>query len=80
VLLDEPYDQISNYITGRKAWKDKYQSVFMASTDFDNVTINVLPEYILKNFEQQVPLSYHEIDKSTLKPVWDASYQKYSIV
>ena len=80
VLLDEPYDQISNYITGRKAWKDKYQSVFMASTEFDNITINVLPEYILKNFEQQVPLSYHEIDKSTLKPVWDASYQKYNIV
>ena len=80
VLIDAPYDQISDYITGKKMWKDEYQSVLMASTDFDNTTLNVLPEYILKNFEQQVPLSYHEIDKTTLKPNWDPLYQKYSII
>ena len=37
-------------------------------------------EYILKNFEQQVPLSYHEIDKKTLKPTWDPTHKKYNIV
>ena len=52
----------------------------MASTDFDKRNINILPEYILKNFEQQVPLTYHEIDKKSLKPTWDSSYKKYNIV
>ena len=80
VLLDEPYDKISEYVTGKKSWKNKYQSVLMASTDFDKRNINILPEYILKNFEQQVPLTYHEIDKTSLKPTWDPSYKKYNIV
>ena len=80
VLMNEPYDKISEYITGKKSWKNKYQSVLMASTDFDKRNINILPEYILKNFEQQVPLTYHEIDKKSLKPTWDSSYKKYNIV
>jgi hypothetical protein len=52
----------------------------MASTEFDGENIDIPPEYILKNFEQQVPLSYHEIDKATLKPTWDPHYKGYSIV
>ena len=76
VLIDQPYDQISDYITGKRPWKNKYQSVFMASSDFDKKNINIPPEYILKNFEQQVPLSYHEIDKKTLKPTWDPTHKK----
>lgn len=80
VLLDEPYDKISDYITGKKTWKNTYQSVFMASTEFDGENINIPPEYILKNFEQQVPLSYHEIDKTTLKTNWDPHYKGYGIV
>ena len=52
----------------------------MASSDFDKKNINIPPEYILKNFEQQVPLSYHEIDKKTLKPTWDPTHKKYNIV
>ncbi len=80
VLIDQPYDQISDYITGKRPWKNKYQSVFMASSDFDKKNINIPPEYILKNFEQQVPLSYHEIDKKTLKPTWDPTHKKYNIV
>ena len=80
VLIDSPYDQISDYITGKKSWKNKYQSIFMASTNFDKKNINIPPEYILKNFEQQVPLTYHEIDKKTLKPNWDSTSKTYNIV
>jgi hypothetical protein len=73
VIINENYENIN------KKWKLKYQSLFIGSIDFDKIKLNIIPEYIVKSFEQQIPLSYHEIDKQKLKPNWDPSYEKYDI-
>ena len=80
VLIDEPYENIEGYMKDKEKWRLKYQSLFLGSIDFDKNKLNINPEYVIKNFEQQTPLSYHEIDKDTLKPNWDPHYEKYNIV
>jgi hypothetical protein len=80
VLLDEPFENITKYVNDRNTWRLKYQSLFLGSIIFDKQTLNINPEYTVKNFDQQTPLSYHEIDKATLKSNWDPTYEKYNII
>jgi len=37
------------------------------------------PGFVTKNFNQQIPLSMHLLDKKTLKTNWDPHYNKYYI-
>ena len=53
-------------------WGEKYDSVFLGKTELDNGEyLKKTPIYVLKEYEQQIPLSYHFIDKTYLKDLYD---------
>ena len=66
---------------GLGEWTEKYDSIILGNIKYNNLSgyFNINTEYILKNFEQQISLSTHEIDKNTVKPNWDPLYQNYYI-
>lgn len=72
-------NKIENYITS-SVWKTKFNSIFLTKIKFYEKELDVIPEYILKDFSQQTPLSYHEIDKTLLPPVWEPNFSDYNIV
>ena len=79
-ILDDIEDsKIENYITSN-TWRSEYNSIFLTKIKFDNDNLNIEPEYILKEFSQQTPLSYHEIDKSNLPPIWESNFTEYNII
>lgn len=48
-------------------WTQQYDSVYIGKLELDNGTfIKNYPTWVLKNYEQQFPLSYHYINKETL--------------
>ena len=54
-------------------WADNYDSVFLSKTELDNgAYLKNTPIMVLKEYEQQIPLSYHLIDKKYLKEKYDA--------
>ena len=69
-----------NSVIQNKSWKSQFQSLFITEVKFGNQLLYVEPEYIIKNFLQQTPLSYHEIDQSKLPLIWDENYHDYNIV
>jgi hypothetical protein len=53
-------------------WAEKYDSVFLGKIELDNGEyLKNTPIYVLKEYEQQIPLSYHFIDKRYLKELYD---------
>lgn len=53
-------------------WAENYESVFLGKTELDNGTyLKNTPIMVLKEYEQQIPLSYHLIDKKYLKEKYD---------
>ena len=79
-ILDSiEFNKLQNYITS-KTWKSNYNSIFLTKIKFDEDNLDINPEYIIKDFNQQTPLSYHEIDKKTLPPVWESDFSDYNIV
>ena len=67
-------------ISVKKEWKNNFQSIFISEIKFDKKLLTNEPEYILKNINQQTPLSYHEIDSKKLPLHWEESYKDYNIV
>jgi hypothetical protein len=48
-------------------WAENYDSVFLGEIELDNgANLKNTPIYVVKTYEQQIPLSYHFIDKSYL--------------
>lgn len=46
-------------------WENKYDSIFLGNLQFNSEkTLTNVPLIVLKNYEQQSPLSYHYINKS----------------
>ena len=44
-------------------WAENYDSVFLGETELDNGAIlKNTPIFVVKTYEQQIPLSYHFID------------------
>ena len=78
--IDDSSKKIITLFNKNKTLGYKYLGCFSNKIYNDKKNINIPPEYILKNFEQQVPLTYHEIDKKTLKPNWDSTSKTYNIV
>lgn len=55
-------------------------SLFMEQSETEFDSILCYPEYFLKNYKFQTPLTYSFIDKSTLKKTFDSSVSTYQIV
>lgn len=79
VIESIEFDHLQKYLTS-KEWKSNYNSLFLTNIKFDEKTLHINPEYILKDYNQQTPLSYHEIDKNLLPPVWDPNFSDYNII
>ena len=53
-------------------WTENYDSVFVGKIELDNGEyLKNTPIYVLKEYEQQIPLSFHFIDKSYLNDKYD---------
>jgi hypothetical protein len=63
-ILEELTTRISDY-DGK--WTEYYDSVYLGQVKLDNDEyLNNTPIFVVKEYEQQVPLSYHYIDKRLL--------------
>ena len=80
VPLDDAYDNIVTLFKKKSEWYKRYNSILLGSVDYDGVKLNIMPEYILENYEQYLSLSYHEIDKNTLGATWNPHDENYNIL
>jgi hypothetical protein len=62
-------------------WTKKYDSLILGNIAYKNISgyFNINTEYITKKHNQQIPLSIHLLDMSSLKNNWDPTYTKYKI-
>jgi hypothetical protein len=61
-------------------WRENYDSVFLGKIELDNGEyLKNTPIIVLKKYEQQIPLSYHYIDKSYMNDKYDEN-DKYIIM
>ena len=59
-------------------WTQKYDSVYVGPMGLDNGdTYQEAPMWVLKDYEQQIPLTIHSIDKRTLKETWSREDKYY---
>lgn len=59
-------------------WTQKYDSVYIGPMGLDNgETYQEAPMWVLKDYEQQIPLTIHSIDKRTLKETWSRGDKYY---
>tara|TARA_B100000963_G_scaffold70602_1_gene58867 strand:- start:1248 stop:2405 length:1158 start_codon:yes stop_codon:yes gene_type:complete len=76
----------SNQIKGKNIakikWAQKYDSIIISNFKFKNIEgyFQTNTKYIVKSFDSFTSLSYHLIDKKTIKPVWDPFFDGYSII
>jgi len=63
------YENLTSRITDYDGkWAKKYDSVYVGDIELDNgVKMSNTPIYVVKNYEQHIPLSYHFIDKKLLE-------------
>ena len=61
-------------------WAKNYNSIYFGRAKLDNGYIfNACPQIVVKSFGQQMPLTLHMLDMSTLKSTWNPCYDKYYI-
>ena len=47
-------------------WADNYDSVYLGNLELDDGTFLNRQSIVVREYQQQIPLSYHYIDKETL--------------
>lgn len=59
-------------------WADTYDSIYIGKLELDDGKIlKDAPFWVVKDYNQQVPLSYHYIDKRTLGNTWIENSEYY---
>ena len=48
-------------------WADKYDSVYLGNVELDDGSYLIKQLGVVKEYDQEMPLSYHFINKNTLK-------------
>jgi len=80
VILDQPKDKLQDYLSGKSKWAGKFDSLYVGRVPLENGGVYTAnPEYIAKQFHQQIPLSMHLLDMDSLKVTWDPLYDGYTI-
>ena len=66
----------------RLKWAKKYDSIIISNYKYKNLEgyYQINSSFVTKSFDSFTSLSYHLIDKKSLKPVWDPFYKNYSIL
>ena len=76
---DYEYEKMTLRISDYDAtWKNNYDSVFLGKIELDNGKLLLdTPMYVIKDFNNQTPLSYHIINKKSLtdKFYYNGNYQ-----
>ncbi len=63
-------------INKSKKWSEKYDSLYVGrSSKPDGSFISIEPKYVVKKFEQAIPLSYHLINQKNIPQVWDINLE-----
>lgn len=79
VLLDMKNNKISKYMH-KNEWTKHYNSLYLGRVPRINGSVwHMNPRYVVKTFDQQLPLSLHLVDMNTLKDSWDPLYSGYQI-
>ena len=81
VILDKYKSKISDIkLTKKNEWAKNFQSIYLGRIPKINGSVwEINPKYIIKDYEQQIPLSMHLINMDSLKSTWDPLYTKYEI-
>ena len=79
VLLDMKNSKISKYMH-KNEWIKHYNSLYLGRVPRINGSVwHMNPRYVVKTFDQQLPLSLHLVDMDSLKDNWDPLYTGYQI-
>jgi hypothetical protein len=75
------YENLISRITDYDGkWAKKYDSIYVGDIELDNGDkMKNTPIYVVKNYEQHIPLSYHFIDKKMLDDKYDSN-KNYQII
>ena len=61
-------------------WAKHFNGLYLGRVPRINDGVwKINPSIIVKNYEQQIPLSMHLVDKHSLKSTWDPVYDGYQI-
>jgi hypothetical protein len=79
--LNQPLEILTMRISDHDGkWAENYDSAYIGHTELDNGEyLENTPVIVVKNYDQQIPLSYHYINKSTLTKKYDKN-QRYLIL
>ena len=71
--LNNLYENLTLRITDYDGkWAKKYDSIYVGDIELDNgEKMKNTPIYVVKKYEQHIPLSYHFIDKRLLDEKFD---------
>ena len=59
-------------------WCDEHDSIYIGKLELDDGRVLAEgPHWVVKEYDQQTPLSFHYIDKRTLGEVWDENDNYY---
>lgn len=62
-------------------WTKTYDSVYLGNTELDDGSfVKETPLIVLKDYEQQLPLSFHFIDKTSIGNKYDSNNHSYIII
>ena len=80
-MLDQKNTKVKDYIYKEKAtWINDYDSLYLEIIPRINDSVwKINPTFVVKKYQQQIPLSMHLVDMSSLKPTWDPLYDGYKI-
>ena len=80
VLLDKYKSKITSGKKKHTDWAKQYQSLYIGRVPKINGSVwEMNPKYVIKDYEQQIPLSMHLINMKSLKSTWDPLYNGYQI-
>ena len=69
-----------NNVEESNKWAKQFDSLYLGRIPRLNDSVwKINPMFTVKNYDQQIPLSMHIIDKNSLKATWDPLYDKYQI-
>jgi len=62
-------------------WANFYDALMLQNIKYKNLSgsYNFGSQYVIKQFNQLIDLSVHNIDKNSLKPIWVPNFNKYYI-
>jgi hypothetical protein len=85
-LIDPKLNKQKEFLTMRITdydgnWTKKYESVYLAKIELDDGTYpDNVPMLVVKDYKQQIPLSYHLIDTTRLGTLYYDDNMSYSIL